>query len=33
MRHELQVPDLATKARNGQEQAWDAIVERYSPLI
>lgn len=33
MRDELQVPDLATKAKNGQEQAWDAIVERYSPLI
>jgi RNA polymerase sigma factor (sigma-70 family) len=33
MRDELQVLDLVTKARNGQKQAWDAIVERYSPLI
>jgi RNA polymerase sigma factor (sigma-70 family) len=33
MGDELQVLDLVTKARNGQKQAWDAIVERYSPLI
>jgi RNA polymerase sigma factor (sigma-70 family) len=33
MDDELQVADLVTKARNGQQQAWDAIVERYSPLI
>jgi RNA polymerase sigma factor (sigma-70 family) len=33
MRDELPVLDLVTQARNGQKQAWDAIVERYSPLI
>jgi RNA polymerase sigma factor (sigma-70 family) len=33
MRDELQVRDLVTQATNGQKQAWDAIVERYSPLI
>ena len=27
------VADLVTRARNGDEQAWDALVERYSPLI
>ena len=25
--------DLVTRARNGDKQAWDALVERYSPLI
>jgi len=30
---ELPVPDLVTRASNGDEQAWDAIVERYAPLI
>jgi RNA polymerase sigma factor (sigma-70 family) len=25
--------DLAARARNGDEQAWDALVERYAPLI
>jgi RNA polymerase sigma factor (sigma-70 family) len=33
MRRDLLVIDLATRARNGEKQAWDAIVERYSPLI
>ncbi len=27
------VPDLVTRARNGDKQAWDALVERYAPLI
>jgi RNA polymerase sigma factor (sigma-70 family) len=28
-----QVTDLVTGARKGDQQAWDALVERYSPLI
>jgi RNA polymerase sigma factor (sigma-70 family) len=27
------VTDLVTRARNGDRQAWDALVERYAPLI
>ena len=27
------VTDLVTRARNGDELAWDALVERYAPLI
>jgi RNA polymerase sigma factor (sigma-70 family) len=27
------VIDLVTRARNGDKQAWDALVERYAPLI
>jgi RNA polymerase sigma factor (sigma-70 family) len=27
------VYDLLTRARNGDKQAWDALVERYAPLI
>ena len=27
------VIDLVTRARNGGEQSWDALVERYTPLI
>jgi RNA polymerase sigma factor (sigma-70 family) len=27
------VIDLATRARHGEQQAWDALVERYCPLI
>ena len=30
---ELVVIDLVTCARTGDKQAWDALVERYSPLI
>jgi DNA-directed RNA polymerase specialized sigma24 family protein len=33
MRDYLLVTDLAARAGNGDEQAWDALVERYSPLI
>ena len=25
--------DLVTRARNGDTQAWDALVDRYAPLI
>jgi RNA polymerase sigma factor (sigma-70 family) len=27
------VSDLVTRARNGDKQAWDALIERYAPLI
>jgi RNA polymerase sigma factor (sigma-70 family) len=27
------VPRLVMRARNGDKQAWDAIVERYAPLV
>ena len=27
------VGDLVTRARNGDAQAWDALVERYAPLV
>ncbi len=27
------VTDLVTRARNGEKQAWDALVERYAPLV
>ncbi len=30
---ELLVSDLVARARNGDKQAWDALVERYAPLI
>jgi RNA polymerase sigma factor (sigma-70 family) len=33
MRDNLPVSDLVTRARNGDKQAWDALVERYAPLI
>ena len=33
MHDNLPVSDLVTRARNGEKQAWDAIVERYAPLI
>jgi RNA polymerase sigma factor (sigma-70 family) len=29
----LLVTGLVARARNGEKQAWDALVERYSPLI
>jgi RNA polymerase sigma factor (sigma-70 family) len=32
MRNDPQVIDLVTRARNGDRSAWDALVERYSPL-
>jgi RNA polymerase sigma factor (sigma-70 family) len=33
MRHSLSGTDLVTRAKNGEKQAWDALVERYAPLI
>ena len=33
MRDNLPVSDLVTRARNGEKEAWDALVERYAPLI
>jgi len=27
------VSDLVTRARDGDQQAWDALVERHAPLI
>jgi len=33
MRDNLPVSDLVTGARSGERQAWDALVERYDPLI
>ena len=33
MRDDPQVTDLVTRARNCDQQAWNALVERYSPLI
>jgi RNA polymerase sigma factor (sigma-70 family) len=31
--NELAVTELVTRARNGDKQAWDSLVERYAPLI
>jgi RNA polymerase sigma factor (sigma-70 family) len=33
MRNDPQVIDLVTRARHSDQAAWDALVERYSPLI
>jgi RNA polymerase sigma factor (sigma-70 family) len=33
MRNDPQVIDLVTRAASGERSAWDALVERYSPLI
>ena len=33
MRDHLSLTDLVTRARNGDTQAWDALVDRYAPLI
>ncbi|MGD0605877.1 MAG: helix-turn-helix domain-containing protein, partial [Streptosporangiaceae bacterium] len=37
MRDDLSVSDsvssLVTRARNGEKQAWNALVDRYAPLI
>jgi len=27
------ITDLVTRARNGDKQGWDALVERYAPLV
>jgi RNA polymerase sigma factor (sigma-70 family) len=33
VRDDLAVVDLVTRARDGDRQAWDALVARYAPLI
>jgi RNA polymerase sigma factor (sigma-70 family) len=33
MSNDQSVTDLVTRARNGDSTAWDALVERYAPLI
>ena len=33
MRYDSVVTDLVTRARTGDKQAWDALVERYAPLV
>jgi RNA polymerase sigma factor (sigma-70 family) len=33
MRDDLLVTDLVTRARHGDQQAWDALVERFAPLV
>jgi RNA polymerase sigma factor (sigma-70 family) len=33
MRNDPTVTDLVTRARNGDQGAWDALVERYVPLV
>ena len=33
MRNDPQVIHLVTRGRNGERPAWDAVVERYSPLV
>jgi len=33
MRDDLAVADLVARARSGDKQAWDALVERFAPLI
>ena len=33
MGDELLATDLVGRARNGEKQAWDALVERYAPLV
>jgi RNA polymerase sigma factor (sigma-70 family) len=33
MHDDVSVTDLVMRARNGEKQAWDALVERYAPLI
>ena len=33
MRDDPVVIDLVTRARSGDKQAWDTLVERYAPLI
>jgi RNA polymerase sigma factor (sigma-70 family) len=33
MRDDLAVSDLVTRARDGDQRAWDALVEQHAPLI
>ena len=32
-RDDLSVTDLVTRAKHGDQRAWDALVERYAPLV
>jgi RNA polymerase sigma factor (sigma-70 family) len=33
MHNDLSAADLVTRATNGDKQAWDALVDRYAPLV
>jgi len=33
MRDDPTVTELVTRARNGDKQTWDTLIERYAPLI
>jgi DNA-directed RNA polymerase specialized sigma24 family protein len=33
MRDDLSVTDLVARAKSGDQQAWDVLVERYAPLV
>ena len=33
MSEDRSVTDLVARARNGDKQAWDDLVERYAPLV
>src|SRR5215831_8021521 len=33
MRDDLAITDLVARVRDGDQQAWDALVERHAPLI
>jgi RNA polymerase sigma factor (sigma-70 family) len=33
IRGDPSVADLVTRAGNGEQQAWDALIERYAPLV
>ena len=33
VRDDVPVTDLVTRARTGDKQAWDALVDRYAPLV
>ena len=33
MRNTPPVTDLVTRARTGDKRAWDALIERYAPLV
>ena len=33
MSHDRSITDLVTRARSGDQRAWDDLVERYAPLV
>jgi DNA-directed RNA polymerase specialized sigma subunit len=33
MSNDRSITDLVTRARNGDQRAWDDLVERYAPLV